>query len=53
MKTASSSTVKRPRTLAGTVPTSHDNVRVQTLAQYEAALRLMQEGKYEDRKSVV
>lgn len=47
MKTASSSTVKRPRTLAGTVPTSHDNVRVQTLAQYEAALRLMQEGKYD------
>ena len=42
MKTA---TAKRPRTLAGTSPV--DAARTQTLAQYEAALRLLQEGKFE------
>ena len=42
MKTA---TAKRPRTLAGAA--SPDASRTQTLAQYEAALRLMQEGKYD------
>jgi tetratricopeptide (TPR) repeat protein len=47
MKTASSSTGKRPRTLAGTASKSVDAARKQTLAQYESALRLMQEGKYE------
>jgi tetratricopeptide (TPR) repeat protein len=47
MKTASPATTKRPRTLAGTVPASVDHARAQTLTHYEAALRLMQEGKYE------
>ena len=47
MKTATPSSVKRPRTLAGNVPPPNDNVRVQALAQYEAALRLMQDGKYD------
>jgi tetratricopeptide (TPR) repeat protein len=48
MKTAPPSTAKRnPRTLAGVVPASGDSSRAQTLALYEAALRLMQEGKFE------
>jgi tetratricopeptide (TPR) repeat protein len=47
MKTASSSIGKRPRTLAGVASTSVDASRKQTLALYESALRLMQEGKYE------
>jgi tetratricopeptide (TPR) repeat protein len=47
MKTAASSTPKRPRTLAGVTPASTDGARAQTVAQYEAALRLMQEGKFE------
>ena len=50
MKTASPAspaTTKRPRTLAGVVPLSGDQARAQTLTLYEAALRLMQEGKYE------
>ena len=47
MKTASSSSGKRPRTLAGTTSKSVDAARKQTLAHYESALRLMQEGKYE------
>jgi tetratricopeptide (TPR) repeat protein len=38
---------KIPRTLAGDVPTSVDDARAQALSLYEAALRLMQEGKYE------
>jgi tetratricopeptide (TPR) repeat protein len=46
-KTASSPATKRvPRTLAGTLPAT-DNTRAQLVAQYEAALRLMQEGKYD------
>lgn len=40
-------TKRAPRTLAGTVPAANDGARAQTLAHYEAALRLMQEGKYE------
>ncbi|HWB33459.1 MAG TPA: tetratricopeptide repeat protein [Acidobacteriaceae bacterium] len=44
MKTAAA-TAKRPRTLAGAPPA--DAARVQTITQYEAALRLLQEGKYE------
>lgn len=44
MKTPSSG--KRPRTLAGVTPPA-DAARNQTLALYESALRLMQEGKYE------
>ena len=47
MKTAASSTPKRPRTLAGVTLPSADAARSQTVAQYEAALRLMQEGKFE------
>jgi tetratricopeptide (TPR) repeat protein len=47
MKTAPPSTAKRPRTLAGVAPTSADASRAHTLSLYEAALRLMQEGKYE------
>ena len=48
MKTAPSpATTTRPRTLAGNTPASVDASRAHTLAQYEAALRLMQEGKYE------
>jgi tetratricopeptide (TPR) repeat protein len=43
MKT--SATAKRPRTIAGVTPASAD--RAHTLAQYEAAIRLMQDGKYE------
>ena len=46
-KTANAPATKRaPRTLAGTVPAT-DNARAQIVAQYEAALRLMQEGKYD------
>lgn len=47
-KTETTATSKRtPRTLAGTVPAMTDGARAQMLAHYEAALRLMQEGKYE------
>ncbi len=42
-----SATKRTPRTLAGTVPATTDNGRAQILSHYEAALRLMQEGKYE------
>jgi tetratricopeptide (TPR) repeat protein len=46
-KTATTPATKRlPRTLAGTLPVV-DTARAQIVAQYEAALRLMQEGKYE------
>ncbi len=45
MKTSASA--KRPRTLAGNATASVDQSRAQTLAQYETALRLMQEGKFE------
>jgi tetratricopeptide (TPR) repeat protein len=45
MKTPSPS--KRPRTLAGASPASADGARAHTLALYEAALRLLQEAKYE------
>ena len=48
MKTATPSTAKRsPRTLAGVVPAPPDGPRAQALALYEAAIRLMQEGKFE------
>ncbi len=39
---------KAPRILAGTVPVAADSSRAETLALYEAALKLMQQGKYED-----
>ena len=38
---------KRTKTLAGTVPLSTDHARAEMLGHYEAALRLMQDGKYE------
>ncbi len=47
-KTANAPATKRAqRTLAGTVPASADDTRKEMLTNYEAALRLMQEGKYE------
>ena len=39
---------KTPRILAGTVAPAKDAGRTETLAFYEAALHLMQEGKYEE-----
>jgi tetratricopeptide (TPR) repeat protein len=51
MKTASTVIPKRPRTLAGVAPASVDASRAHTLALYEAALRLMQEGKFEKAHS--
>src|ERR1700723_3775919 len=39
-------TKRAPRTLAGTLPAT-DTARAQIVAQYEAALRLMQDGKYD------
>jgi len=47
MKTPPPATAKRPRTLAGNTSASGDHARAQILAQYEAALRLMQDGKYD------
>ena len=47
MKNAPPSTAKRPRTLAGTAPASSDAARAHVIAQYETAIRLMQEGKFE------
>jgi tetratricopeptide (TPR) repeat protein len=38
---------RAPRTLAGVVPISHDGNRAQVIASYEAALHLMQQGKYD------
>jgi tetratricopeptide (TPR) repeat protein len=46
-KTVAPVTPKRaPRTLAGTVP-QHDASRAQAIASYEAAIQLMQQGKYD------
>jgi len=46
-KTVNTPATKRtPRTLAGTLPAT-DHARAQTVALYEAALRLMQDGKYD------
>ena len=36
-----------PRTLAGTAPNHHDAGRAHLIAHYEAALHLMQQGKYD------
>ena len=47
MKNASTTASKRPRTIAGSVAASADNQRTQALARYEAALRLMQDGKFD------
>ena len=38
---------RAPRTLAGVVPISADGNRAQVIANYEAALQLMQQGKYD------
>src|ERR1700679_2870720 len=38
---------KRPKTLAGSIPAAADHARAEMIGHYEAALRLMQEGKYE------
>ena len=46
-KTAPTTTKRGPRTIAGTAPAPVDAARTQTLALYEGALRLMQEGKYD------
>jgi tetratricopeptide (TPR) repeat protein len=47
-KTVSAPAIKRvPRTLAGTIPQTNDSTRAQLVAHYEAALRLMQDGKYD------
>jgi len=48
IKSPSSVNAKRaPRTLAGSVPSASDSSRAQLIASYEAALVLMQEGKYD------
>jgi tetratricopeptide (TPR) repeat protein len=50
-KTANAPATKRaPRTLAGTLP-AVDTARAQIVAHYEAALRLMQDGKYDKAQS--
>ncbi len=46
-KAASSTASKRTRTLAGSVATPVDETRAQALKQYETALHMMQQGKYE------
>lgn len=47
-RAASSAASKRaPKTIAGTVAAPVDETRSQALKQYEAALQLMQQGKYE------
>jgi tetratricopeptide (TPR) repeat protein len=51
-KTATVSPTKRPpRTLAGNITVTDDHARAQVLSNYEAALRLMQEGKFEKAKT--
>lgn len=45
-QTKSETAKKSPRTLAGSAP-ANDAARAQMLAHYEAAIRLLQEGKYE------
>ena len=48
MKSVTPLPVKRaPRTLAGAVPPAHDSNRAQIIASYEAALQLMQQGKFD------
>ena len=48
IKSATPAAAKRaPRTLAGAVPANSDSNRAQLIASYEAALMLMQEGKYD------
>lgn len=47
MSSPATTSTKRPRTLAGIAAPSNDAARAQVIAHYEAALRLMQEGKYD------
>lgn len=49
---ATSPVQKKPRTLAGAVPTPNDDVRKKTVALYETALRLMQTGKYDKAHTI-
>ena len=44
---AAPATKRSPRTLAGTLPPTPDDARTRLVAEYEAALRLMQDGKYD------
>ncbi|HMG01811.1 MAG TPA: tetratricopeptide repeat protein [Edaphobacter sp.] len=50
VKTATASK-RSPRTLAGTAPRANDPAQTQILADYEAAVRLMQEGKFEKARA--
>jgi tetratricopeptide (TPR) repeat protein len=38
---------RTPRTIAGVMPAAHDGTRAQVIANYESALQLMQQGKYD------
>ena len=49
---ATSPVQKKPRTLAGAVPTPNDDARKKTVALYESALRLMQAGKYDKAHTI-
>lgn len=49
-KTATASK-RSPRTLAGVVTPADDPAQAQVLADYESAIRLMQEGKFEKARS--
>lgn len=46
----STATKRSPRTLAGTVPPARDDARAQAIAGYEAALAMMQAGKFAKAK---
>ena len=49
-KTATASK-RSPRTIAGAISPAEDPARAQTLASYEAAIRLMQEGKFDKART--
>lgn len=50
-KIAPAVTKRAAKTLAGTVSVSTDHARAEMLGHYEAALRLMQDGKYEKARA--
>jgi tetratricopeptide (TPR) repeat protein len=50
-KTVTPATKRAAKTLAGTVSASNDHARAEIIAHYEAALRLMQEGKYDKARA--
>lgn len=51
-KTATVSSKRSPRTLAGNpISVAEDPARAQVLSNYEAAIRLMQDGKYDKAKA--